>query len=110
MTVTLKDLVPTKILEPTNTEQYVCRVAGAIIDKITVFNTSDTTVSTLDVVINKTTDAIAAPGLLMQKQLQPLESYTCPEISGHSMVAGDRIVTGTTVEIVTMRISGREIT
>jgi len=110
MTVSIKDLVPTKMLELANTTQYTCNARAAIIDKITVFNISDTVACTLDVVINKSTEPIAAPGLLMQRQFQPLESYTCPEISGHGMVPGDRIVTGTTSSNLVMRITGREIT
>jgi len=110
MTVSIKDLVSTRLLEVPATTQYTCYALQAIIDKITVFNISDTATCILDVVINKQTEAIGAPGLLMQKTIQPLESYTCPEISGHGMVSGDRIVTGTTSSNLVMRITGREIT
>ena len=108
MTVQVKDLVPTKILEPAPIVQYECKVASAIIDKITIFNPSAASV-VVEITLNTVADSLLLPGVLMKKTLQPGEPYTCPEISGHGMVTGDQIITGTSAQVVIMRVSGREI-
>jgi len=110
MTVTVKDLVQTKVLEAPFTTQYTCLVAASIVDKISAYNNSPTVAVTLDVTIIRAADSPAATNLLLKKVLQPQESYTCPEISGQCMNSGDKFITQTSVSNIVMRVGGREIT
>jgi hypothetical protein len=110
MTVTVRDLVPTKVLEAALTTQYTCLVGAAIIDKFTVFNNSASVAATLTVSMCKVSETPGPANQLLEKVLQPKESYTCPEISGHCMNLNDRIVTGTSATTIVGRIGGREIT
>jgi len=111
MTVTVKVLVPSKLLEPVPTIQYSCLTKAAIIDKCVVMNVSDFATITVDIVIDNLDDPVAfTGGLFLQKLLQPLESYTCPEIAGFALGYQDRIITGTLGSgSCSMRITGREI-
>jgi hypothetical protein len=109
MTVSIKDLVSTRLLGVPDTAQYTCEKTSAIIDKISVFNVSSTDSCTLSMFINKVGEMLNAPGVLMQKTIAPLAGYTCPEISGQGLVTGDRIVTATSAQLLIMRITGREV-
>ena len=108
MTILVKDLVPTKTLETADTEQYACEVSAAIIDKITIYNSSASVAVVVEITITKVVSGVS-PGWLMRKTLTPQESYTCPEISGFGMVAGDHLSTNTSAGTVIMRVTGREI-
>ena len=101
MTVTIKDIVPTQTLPTASTTLYTCGVTAAILDKWTAYNSSASVASTITVSLG---------GVLVKKTLQPEESYTFPEISGHSMVTGQTIVTTTTVVSIVFHVTGREVT
>jgi hypothetical protein len=110
MTVTVKALVQTKVLESPFTTQYTCTVTAAILDKISVYNNSSSAIVTLDMTILRASDSPGATNLLLKKPLQPQESYTCPEVSGQCMNVGDKLITQTSAVNIAMRVGGREIT
>lgn len=100
MTTTAKVLVPAIALGASNT-LYTCAVTATIVDKITMYNTDGTTAAAF---------TLAMGAVLMTKTLQPLESYTCPEVSGHILVSGDTIASTAAPATITCRMSGREVT
>ena len=111
MSVNVKVFVPTQVIPTPNGTMYTCPTPAALLDKISVFNSSDTTVATLNIVLERSTEPISANYLVIQKTLQPGESYLCPEITGAALQFDDRLVCGSTdANTLTIRVSGREIT
>jgi len=111
MTVTVKNLVPGKSVEATQTTQYTATGVTTIIDKFTAtnYNTAPQTISVNLV----TTSGTAGPTNLITKTktLQVSEVYTFPELVGQVLNPGDFISTiASTVSTINMRVSGREVT
>jgi hypothetical protein len=111
MTVTVRNLVPSKIAEATQTTQYTAVNVTAIIDKFTATNYSSTAAN-ISVNLVTFTDIAGNNNLIVkEKMLQPGECYTFPELVGQvlnnrsfiSTIAG----TGSSINI---RVSGREVT
>ena len=111
MTVTVKTLVPAKIVENTQTTQYTANGVTAIIDKFTATNYGAVAAS---ISVNLVTVAGSAGNnnlITKTKTLQPSETYTFPELVGHVLNAGDFISTiAGTASSINMRVSGREVT
>ena len=111
MTVTVKVLVPAKIVEATQTTQYTANGLTAIIDKFTATNYS---VSAATISVNLVTTSGTAGNLNLitkTKTLQPTEVYTFPELVGQVLTPGDFISTiAGTATAINMRVSGREVT
>lgn len=111
MTVTVKVLVPAKIVEATQTTQYTATGVTTIIDKFTAtnYNSAAATIS-----VNLVTSAGSAGNLNLitkTKTLQPSEVYTFPELVGQVLNPGDFISTiAGTASSINMRVSGREVT
>ena len=111
MTVTVKNLVPAKTVENTQTTQYTATGVTTIIDKFTAtnYNTAAATIS-----VNLVTAAGAAGNsnlITKTKTLQPSEVYTFPELVGQVLNPGDFISTiAGTASSINMRVSGREVT
>ena len=111
MTVTVKNLVPTKTVENTQTTQYTATGVTTIIDKFTAtnYNTAAATIS-----VNLVTLAGSAGNsnlITKTKTLQPAEVYTFPELVGQVLNPGDFISTiAGTASAINMRVSGREVT
>lgn len=111
MTVTVKNLVPAKIVEATQTTQYTATGVTTIIDKFTAtnYNSAAATIS-----VNLVTSGGAAGNLNLitkTKSLQPSEVYTFPELVGQVLNPGDFISTiAGTATSINMRVSGREVT
>lgn len=111
MTVTVKNLVPAKTVEATQTTQYTANGVTTIIDKFTVtnYNTAAATIS-----VNLVTYAGSAGNnnlITKTKTLQPAEVYTFPELVGQVLNNGDFISTiAGTASTINMRVSGREVT
>ncbi len=103
MTVTTKALVRTTLLTTGATTPYTCEVRSAILDKVTVFNSGAGT-SIISIGLPPGT------GNLMTKTLQIAESYTCPEVAGHTLDTGQSFTITTSTPSVVLRISGREVT
>jgi hypothetical protein len=111
MTVTVKVLVPAKTAENAQTTQYTASGVTAIIDKFTATNYS---ASTAVISVNLVTAATSAGNdnlIVKTKALQPSETYTFPELVGHSLMPSGFISTlAGTASAVNIRVSGREIT
>lgn len=111
MTTTPKVLIPPKQAEATQTAQYTAAAVKAIIDKFTVTNTSANNVAISVNLVRSTTSAGADNLVIDARLLAPDETYTCPELIGHVLEAGDVISTLASASAsLTIRCSGREIT
>ena len=110
MTVTVKVLVPAKIVEATQTTQYTANNVTTIIDKFTATNYSVTAAA---ISVNLVTVSYAAGNenlISKTKTLQPAEVYTFPELVGQVLNPGDFISTiAGTATAINMRVSGREV-
>jgi hypothetical protein len=111
MTVYVKNLVPGKIVEDSQTTQYTATNVTTIIDKFTATNYS-AAAATISVNIVTTGNAAGNPNLITKtKTLQPAEVYTFPELVGQVLNPGDYISTlAGTASAINMRVSGREVT
>jgi uncharacterized membrane protein len=110
MTVTVKVLVPAKIVEAAQTTQYTANNVTTIIDKFTATNYSATAAA---ISVNLVTVSGTAGNLNLiskTKTLQPAEVYTFPELVGQVLNPGDFISTiAGTATAINMRVSGREV-
>ena len=111
MTVIVKNIVPAKTVEDTQTTQYTATNVTTIIDKFTATNYSATAAT---ISVNLVTTAGSAGNLNLitkTKTLQPSEVYTFPELVGQVLNSGDFISTiAGTASAINMRVSGREVT
>ena len=111
MTVTVKVLVPAKIVENSQTTQYTATGVTAIIDKFTATNYS-ASAATISVNLVTVTGSAGNLNLITKtKTLQASEVYTFPELVGQVLGVGDFISTiAGTATSINMRVSGREVT
>ena len=111
MTVTVKVLVPAKIVENSQTTQYTATGVTAIIDKFTATNYSGSA-ATISVNLVTASGAFGDLNLITKtKTLQASEVYTFPELVGQVLGVGDFISTAaSTGSAINMRVSGREVT
>lgn len=111
MTVTVKNIIPAKQAESAQTGQYTASNCKTLIDKFTATNTSSVNVVfSVNLVANGGT-ASASNRILSLRTIVPGETYTCPELVGHSLEAGGFISTlCDTATALTIDASGREIT
>lgn len=111
MTVTAKNLVPSKTVENTQTTQYTATNVTTIIDKFTATNYS---ASPATISVNLVTAAGTASNdnlIVKAKILQASECYTFPELVGQILSTSSFISTiAGTASAINMRVSGREIT
>jgi hypothetical protein len=111
MAVFVKNLVPGKTVESTQTTQYTATNVTTIIDKFTATNYS---ASSATISVNLVTVAGSAGNINLitkTKTLQPSEVYTFPELVGQVLNRGDFISTiAGTASAINMRVSGREVT
>jgi hypothetical protein len=111
MAVTPKVLIPAKQAENAQTTQYTATAVNAIIDKFTVTNTSVANVTISVNLINFGGSAAAANLVIDARTIAPDETYTCPELIGQVLEAGQFISTlSSAAASLTIRCSGREIT
>jgi hypothetical protein len=110
MTVTVKNLVPSKDVANSQTTQYTANGVTTIIDKFTATNYS---ASAATISVNLVTVAGSAGNsnlITKTKTLQPSEVYTFPELVGQVLNSGDFISTiAGTASAINMRVSGREV-
>lgn len=111
MTVLVKNIVPAKTVENTQTTQYTATNVVTIIDKFTATNYS-ATAATISVNLVTTAGSAGNSNLITKtKTLQPSEVYTFPELVGQVLNNGDFISTiAGTASAINMRVSGREVT
>lgn len=104
-------LIAAKDAENTQTTQYTATSVVAIIDKFTATNHS-AGAATISVHL---VPAVGSPGasnqIVKSKSLAVDETYTFPELVGHTLAPGDRISTLASASgAIAIRASGREIT
>lgn len=111
MTVTVKNLIPAKQAENTQTTQYTATNCKAIIDKFTATNTSAGNV-TISVNLVISGGSASASNLIVDtRAIAPDETYTFPELVGQVLESGSFISTiASAATSLTIRASGREIT
>lgn len=109
MAVTNKVLIAAKIAENAQTTQYTATGVTAIIDKFTARNYSGSAAS-LSVNVVTSGDTAGNQNLIVNKTLQPGETYTFPEVVGHVLIASGFISTiASAATSIAIRASGREI-
>lgn len=111
MTVLVKNLVPGKTVENSQTTQYTATNVTTIIDKFTATNYSGTA-ATISVNLVTVAGSAGNQNLITKTNtLQPSEVYTFPELVGQVLNPGDFISTlAGTASAINMRVSGREVT
>lgn len=110
MTVTVRPLFGAKVLEDAQTTQYTAVGVRSIIDKATVTNTSSSNVALSVNVVTLGGTAGNNNLIIKTKTILPGETYTCPELVGQVLGAGDFISTlAGAATSLTMRVSGREV-
>lgn len=113
MTVTARNLVPAKLVEDTQTTQYIVasNVTATIIDKFTATNVSGST-ATISVNLVTGSDTPGDKNLITKtKSLAASEVYTFPELVGQILPTTAFISTiASAASAINMRVSGREIT
>jgi hypothetical protein len=110
MTVTVKTLVPPKLAEVAQTTQYTAVLCKTIIDKATGTNTS----AANETISFNLVQAAGSPGsanlVVDARSIAPDETYTFPELVGQVLEPGAFISTASSANVISIRISGREIT
>jgi P pilus assembly chaperone PapD len=111
MSVIVKNIIPAKQAENTQTTQYTAVNCKTIIDKFTVTNTSANNV-TISVNLVTTGGSPSASNLIVDSRaIAPDETYTFPELVGQVLEPGSFISTiASAATSLTLRASGREIT
>jgi hypothetical protein len=111
MAVTVKNIIPAKQAEDTQTTQYTATGCRTIIDKFTVTNTSAANVTFAVNLVVSAGSAAASNLVLDDKNIVPGETYLCPELVGQVLEPGGFISTlAGAATSLTIRASGREIT
>lgn len=110
MTVKVKNLIPSKFVENTQTTQFTATTATTI-DKFTVTNQSAATAHFSCNLVVSAGAASSSNLILKEKSILAGETYVCPELVGHSLESGGFISTlADTASTLVIRVSGREIT
>lgn len=111
MTVIVKQLIPARSLANAQTTEYTAVNCVALIDKATLTNESNANILVSVHIVVAGASADASNRIIKDRAIAPGESYTCPELVGHSVSNGGFIsaIAGTDGAI-TVLVSGREIT
>ncbi len=111
MTVTVKNIIPRKQAENSQTAQYTAANCKTIIDKFTVSNTTGGAVTFACNLVASGGSAGASNLVLPSKSIAAGEVYTCPELVGQTLESGGFISTiAGAATSLTISASGREIT
>ena len=110
MAIIAANIIPAKNMENAQTTQYVATGVTAIIDKFTATNFSSSAVN-VSVNLAAVSEATGNSNLIVKtRTLQPGETYTFPEIVGHTLPSGGFVSTlASAAAAVNLRASGREI-
>jgi hypothetical protein len=111
MAVTVKNLIPAKQAENSQTAQYTATNCKAIIDKFTVTNTNTANVTFSVNLVASGGTAGTANLIVKTRSIVPGETYLCPELVGQVLESGGFISTlAGTASALTITASGREVT
>jgi len=110
MAVIIKNIIPAKQIEATQTTQYTAVNCKTIIDKFTVTNTSGSNaVFSVNLIVSAGT-AGNANLIVKTRSVAPNETYTCPELVGQTLEPSGFISTlAGTASALTVSASGREV-
>ena len=108
MAVSISNIIPAKTAEAAQTTQYTSNGVQTIIDKFTATNYSATAATISVNLITAAGSATDSNLIVDTKTLQPLETYTFPELVGHVLPNNGFIntIAGTATSI-NIRASGR---
>jgi len=110
MAVKVKNIIPSKRLEDTQTNQHIASVK-TMIDKVTVTNTTGAAVTFSCNLVPSGGAVGDANAIIKDKTVAADETYACPELVGHVLEAGDAIsMIASAAASLTIRASGREVT
>jgi hypothetical protein len=110
MTTTVNAIIPAKAAENAQTTQYTSTGLKTIIDKFTATNTTGGNV-TFAVNLVNSGGATGSGNLMFTRTILAGQCYTCPELVGHVLEAGDFISTlAGAAASITIRSSGRQVT
>jgi len=110
MPIIAKNIIPAKNLENAQTTQYVAANVTTIIDKFTATNFSSGMVNVSVNLASVGEDAGNSNLIVKTRTLQPGETYTFPEIVGHTLPPSGFVSTlASAAAAVNLRASGREI-
>jgi hypothetical protein len=103
-------IIASKAAENAQTTQYTSTGVKTLIDKFTATNTTGGNV-TFAVNLVASGGAAGSANLMFSRTILPGQCYTCPELVGHVLEAGDFIssIAGAAASI-TIRASGRQVT
>jgi hypothetical protein len=111
MAVNVKNIIPPKQAESSQTTQYTASNCKCIIDKFTATNTSASNVTFSVNLITPSGTAGDSNLILDSRTIFPYETYTCPELVGQVLESGGRISTlAGAATSITIMASGREVT
>ena len=110
MAVIIKNIIPAKQIEATQTTQYTAVNCKTIIDKFTVTNTSGSNaVFSVNLIVSAGT-AGNANLIVKTRSVAPNETYTCPELVGQTLEPSGFIsALAGTASALTVSASGREV-
>ena len=111
MTVTVKNIIPAKLMENAQTTQYTAVACTASITQCSVTNV-DTANRTFSVNLVAPAGSAATSNLIIdEKTIVPGETYLCPELINQTLPPGGFISTiASAANALVIRASGREIT
>lgn len=116
MTTTVFNIIPSKYAEGTQTVQYTVsspqnQTVRTVIDTFTLTNVSGAAVTFSCNLVNSGDSADDSNLVLPTREIQPNETYLCPELIGQVLEDGTFISTlCSATSALVMRASGREIT
>lgn len=111
MTTTVKNIIPAKQAENSQTTQYTANGCKTIVDKFTVTNTTVSPVAITVNIVQSAGSASASNTIISAKSIAAGECYTCPELVGQTLEPGGFISTlAGAAASLTIRASGREVT
>jgi hypothetical protein len=108
MAVTIAVLIASKNAPTSQTTEYTSTAVKTILDKFTAHNT---TAAGITFVVNLVPSGgvAGAANQTLSKTIQPAQTYTCPELVGHTQEAGDFISLIAGATGLTIRASGRQV-
>lgn len=112
MAVTVKELVPSTLLTVSAVQYYAPSLSKAVLDKCTLTNHAAYNVA---VEIWLGPNAVDLKNKIVVRELAPYETYICPEIVGQVLqptngLFARQIGNVEDPAVVTLRVSGREVT
>lgn len=111
MSVTVKNIIPRKQAESSQTTQYTATNAKCIIDKFTVTNTSSSN-TTISINLVPFGGTAGVDNLVTKtRSIVPNETWSAPDVVGQVLESGGFISTiASAASALTISASGREIT